>query len=146
MECGNCTLCCKLLTVAWTKSPEGEYCKYCLPNSGCTIFDIADKRCKDYQCAYRQMEKCSEMFRPDKCGIVFEKISEVVFSGLTEKLTEMAKDQIRAFNHEGFSVVVIEPNKTKKTVMLAHGHDMNIVRQAVENKLKERNGSTDLHN
>ena len=92
------------------------------------------------------MEKCSEMFRPDKCGIVFEKISEVVFSGLTEKLTEMAKDQIRAFNHEGFSVVVIEPNKTKKTVMLAHGHDMNIVRQAVENKLKERNGSTDLHN
>lgn len=126
-------------------SPEGEYCKSCLPSSGCVIFDEADKRCKDYQCAYRQMEKCAEIFRPDKCGIIFEKISEVVFSGLTEKLTEIAKDQIRAFNKEGFSVIVIEPNKKEKTVMLAHGHNIDMVKQAV-NKLKERNGSTDLYN
>ena len=75
MECGGCTLCCKLLNIDWMNSPAGEYCKECEKGVGCKIFDHVPKKCLEFKCAYNQMEKVSIDLRPDNCDVIFERIS-----------------------------------------------------------------------
>lgn len=107
MECGSCTLCCKLLLIASMNSPAGEYCKACSEGVGCNIYSERPEECKDYRCAYHQTDKCSENIRPDKTGVIFERLSDHIFIAVMEKETKMNKDvigQIRAFNQQGFSV------------------------------------------
>lgn len=108
MECGKCTLCCKLLYIFDTKSKAGIYCKHCTENRGCKVHEseLPDE-CKGYQCAYSQMSNIPITLRPDKCGVIFEKATEDIFIGLTEKgfvVTDGLKGQIDAFLKQGFSV------------------------------------------
>jgi hypothetical protein len=40
-ECGDCSMCCKLLEIADADiaKPRNQWCKHCKPGSGCTIYD-----------------------------------------------------------------------------------------------------------
>jgi len=107
MNCDGCTLCCKLISVPWMKSPAGRYCRKCAIGVGCKIFESVDPRCKEYACLYNQMEKCSPNLRPDKCHVIFEKVGDNIITGLMEKghiMNDDVKNQIGRFVAEGFSV------------------------------------------
>jgi hypothetical protein len=117
MDCDGCTLCCELLDIPWMDSPVGEYCKHCEIGKGCGIYDNAPKDCLDYQCAYNQMDNVSLNLRPDKCGVIFEKISDKLFIGTIDPKQEKPQDivmkQIDAFLNDGYSVILhhIKENK-----------------------------------
>ena len=69
--CGNCALCCKLLTIDadpevsqmtegqadFPAKPWNTWCKHCKPGSspgGCGIYPVRPKACITYQCLYLQ--------------------------------------------------------------------------------------------
>jgi len=110
MKCGDCTLCCKLIDIPWMKSPPLEYCSKCVPERGCGIWDSVPKDCLEYECAYRQMDKASMNLRPDKCHVIFEKLSGLnTFLALLDPgyaLNEEVKGQIGEFTKDGFSVFI----------------------------------------
>ena len=124
MKCDGCTLCCKLLPVPWMDSAAGEWCEYCDPDTGCKIYHVLDARCRDFECAYSQMERVSPHLRPDRCNVVFEKVADDVFLGNQHpdrEPTPPAKNQIKHFVLDGFSVI-LKPVGKKATVYLAKGH------------------------
>lgn len=75
-ECGECTLCCLLLSIPWMDSAEGELCQHCSPGIGCNIFADAPEKCKEFECLWKQSPVMGEDLRPDNCGIVFEAYHE----------------------------------------------------------------------
>lgn len=114
MKCDGCTLCCKLLPVDWMNSPAGEYCKECEPGKGCKIYDRAPKNCLKFRCAYNQMEKVSINMRPDKCGVIFERIDDIFIGTVdtdTDKLNNFVLDQLTSLKNEGFSFVLYKQGK-----------------------------------
>jgi len=119
MECGGCTSCCTLLPVEWMDSPAGEACAECDPGVGCRIFSEADPRCRSFACMYRQMPECGDELRPDRCGVVFEKLDEGMVYGTIDPVLGMgqaANQQTAGFQAQGFSVVLDDRRRRKLIV------------------------------
>lgn len=148
MNCDGCTLCCKLLPVAWMDSPAGRYCKECDPGVGCKIYDTAPEDCLKFRCAYNQMEKASINLRPDKCDVVFEKISDDVFIGTVDasvkQLNKYANGQIESFLNQGFSVVLFHQNIKTPFIYPAQGKTPDEVCDAIEKKRAKINGCSNI--
>ncbi len=116
-ECGECTLCCKLLETHDVPSEIGVYCRHC--DKGCQIYDERPKECRDYQCMWTQMDIVSDELRPDKCGIIFDRISDDVIAARIEegkKINDLLMAQIEFFKNEGFSVMIFR-GRDKKLFM-----------------------------
>lgn len=139
MECDGCTLCCKLLPVPWMNSKAGEYCKECEVGVGCKIYDKIPEDCLSFRCAYNQMEKCHIDLRPDKCGVVFERIGEEIFLGSVDhdlkKLPNTVGNQVQIFVNEGFSVILINKNIPSPYIFASKGYT---VEEVWDKFLKER--------
>ena len=116
-ECGECTLCCKLLETHDIPSEIGVYCRHC--KNGCSIYDERPEECRTYQCMWSQMETVADELRPDKCGIIFDRISDDVITARIEegkKINDLLMAQIEYFKNEGFSVMVFR-GRDKKLFM-----------------------------
>lgn len=123
MDCGGCTLCCKLLETHGVQSQAGEYCSKCSPGVGCKIHKMRPKECRDYDCMWVQMKEVGQALRPDRSHIIFEKVTDTIICGLQDPdfgMTYLAEGQIGSFNRQGFSVGLI--NGRSKGVYLAKGH------------------------
>jgi hypothetical protein len=81
-ECGECSLCCKILPITMRTGqgdadfpfdkPEGEWCRHCAPGHGCKIWkDGLPNLCRTYQCLWRANTSLPDDFRPDKIGAIF---------------------------------------------------------------------------
>ena len=139
MNCGNCTMCCKLLNIKETESKPGEYCKHCNPGTGCKIYEERPESCRIFECAWKQMEHTAEDLRPDKCGVLFEKWADYVMVGTTEyKLSDLILGQIDYFRGEGISILMINHKEKSRTFFLAPNHNKQFVRDEI-------NGSTKLY-
>jgi hypothetical protein len=137
MKCGDCTLCCKLLELHDIPSSIGEYCKECEPGVGCKIHGSHPKECKTYKCMWLQMYAVKPEMRPDKCYVIFDKISDDVICGRLEKghkLSPLITGQIASFVNEGFSVIVFR-DKEHKT-FLSRSHTEQYVLEAVNDRSK----------
>jgi hypothetical protein len=51
-ECGNCTLCCKVLSIAELKKPQGVWCSNCNVGKGCAVYDDRPSECRTFYCGY----------------------------------------------------------------------------------------------
>ncbi len=108
-KCGTCTLCCKLLVVLEIDKEAGVLCKHCDEGVGCNEYESRPDSCRDFQCAYSQMEKVSEKLRPDNCGVIFERIQDDIMLGTVDfhrKSYSDIKGQISYFISEGINVVM----------------------------------------
>ena len=117
MECGECTVCCTLSVVKELDKKGWETCKFC--DKGCSIYNKRPQECKDFECAYLQGGKDVEL-RPDKCGIMFFKNNDNIFTGVLVpgvEVTDKAKGQIRSFNDQGISVVLFKKGEERPMVM-----------------------------
>ena len=142
MKCGDCTLCCKLIDIPWMKSPPLEYCSKCVPERGCGIWDNVPKDCLEYECAYREMDKASVNLRPDKCHVIFEKLSGLdTFLGLLDPGYSMGEDvhgQINAFVNDGFSVFVSAFGRSTPLIISGNGKASKDIYNEVKNLLDKR--------
>lgn len=123
MRCGACKACCELFPIVEIGKPAGKLCPhYC---DGCSIHETKPKSCAEYDCAYLQSEDAPESLRPDRCGIVFTKKSDRIFSGILVpgvEVTDMAKRQINSFLDQGYSVVLLADGR-RPHVMAADNLD-----------------------
>ena len=104
------------------------HCQYC--DDGCSIYDSKPETCAEFKCAYLDGKNAPEELRPDKCGIIFIKHTDRIFSGALMpniKITDIAKGQIQSFNDQGFSVAMLSVDESKPYVMLANGHDIEVI-------------------
>jgi hypothetical protein len=71
-QCGDCSLCCKLLGVPEIDKPRGEWCRHCRPGSGgCSIYDDRPPICRGYLCAWLA-GFIDDTWRPSDCGMVVD--------------------------------------------------------------------------
>ncbi len=111
MDCNGCTLCCKLFQIEWMNSPAGEYCRECESGVRCKIYNNAPKECLEFYCAYNQMERVSINLRPDKCGVIFYRMDDIMMGWVdpeVENLGEPVLKQLDYFKDEGFSLVLFK--------------------------------------
>jgi len=137
MECGDCTECCELLHIDSQKplldgeieliaidSPAGQLCNYCDKNIGCTVHEDRPLICRTYECAYTQHESAPIELRPDKCGVIFEKLDDSLFVGTIKPdrpITEYGSKQIDAFNQQGYNVVLTKYDTPEVKVFCRDG-------------------------
>jgi hypothetical protein len=71
-SCGECTACCSVKGVAELGKPSQAACRH-LCGSGCGIYPLHPKSCRDYACLWRQgWIKGDELHRPDKLGVLID--------------------------------------------------------------------------
>jgi hypothetical protein len=105
MECGECTLCCNMLSIKELEKPVNTDCIYC--DHGCEIHGNHPKECSEFNCMYVQVTDIGIELRPDKCKVIFEKMTDDLIIGTLDarhEITIEAKAQIRAFLDEGYTV------------------------------------------
>lgn len=136
--CDGCYECCELFEVKSSKTktieiinidkPAGILCEHC--NSGCTVYETRPKICRDFVCAYIQQEGISIELRPDKCGIIFEKLNDSLFLGTVrpkKQVSHFAIRQIEEFNRQGFTVILKKHDTLDPMIKLAQGHNYTTV-------------------
>lgn len=68
--CGDCSLCCKIMTAEQLDKPAGKWCEHCT-KPGCSIYDTRPQQCRDFVCMWAQADDAvPEEFRPDRVGVV----------------------------------------------------------------------------
>jgi len=141
MKCDGCTLCCKLLKIEWMNSPAGEYCIECFPDKGCMIYDEAPERCLEFDCAYIQMERVSINMRPDKCGVVFERLDDIMIGTVNSEVGRLNEDilnQISIFKRDGFSLVLYK--KDSQTYIYSDKYSDDEIIDKIAKELRRLNG------
>lgn len=73
-RCGDCTLCCRLTHVPELSKPIYKMCDHCESGQGCKIYEQRPGSCKRYQCLFLSNQKLADELRPDRCGVIFERI------------------------------------------------------------------------
>jgi hypothetical protein len=83
------------------------------------------------------MEHVGAEMRPDKSHIIFEKVAnDIIFARLEKghNLSPLVLGQLRAFNNEGFSVLIFRGNAS--ICSLTKGHTEEHVRRIVGDSAK----------
>lgn len=139
-ECGECTVCCTLSYVKELDKKPWDTCGHCILKKGCSIYTKRPNECKEFECAYYQGGTNIEL-RPDKCGIMFVKKNDRIFTGIVvpdTSITDMAKKQIVSFNKQGYSVVLLTKNE-KPVLVVAPGHNEQEIKEEYIKLLKNGN-------
>ena len=80
---------------------------------------------------WTQMEHVAEELRPDRCGIIFDRIADDVISARIDgEMTDLIMAQIQSFGREGFSVIVFNDKGYEGFLHSNHNQDyvMDVVR------------------
>lgn len=136
LNCGECTLCCDLFPVRWLDKPPNSSCKFC--EGGCTIHKMKPPECSDFNCAYVQMKKGNIELRPDKCGIIFEKLSDKIFFGTVDPKREpsdLGKRQAFNFVEQGYSVVLASSKRVGNLFLINKNHNEEEIRRELSERI-----------
>lgn len=76
--CGECTLCCKIVSLPELEKPANVPCHHCVLKKGCAIYDTRPQGCRDYTCLWLISAQQPDAWRPDKTHLYVEKGSEVM--------------------------------------------------------------------
>lgn len=107
-------------------APPNVDCKHCVNGKGCSIQETKPTKCREFECSYYQSPNAPIELRPDKCKMIFEKISEQLFIGTLDagfNLTETAKNQVSSFINQGYSVILGATDYRKPKIFIAPGHN-----------------------
>jgi hypothetical protein len=86
------------------------------------------------------MHYADPKFRPDNCGVIFERLSDNVFHALTKnELSYDAEQQIAAFIQQGFSVILTKvPHEAEPTIYGGAGMNGDDVLALYKDKVMEK--------
>jgi hypothetical protein len=139
MECGGCTLCCKLLDLPWVESPTGEWCRYCDPRKGCEIHEEKPEECRLFKCAWLKMERVKPELRPDRSKVIWDAVNDHIMFGVHDpnfKMKKIVVKQSEDFVKNGSSVVM-HTLGLKPQIAVAKGHKHKEVWRETLEKYKE---------
>ena len=51
-ECGDCTLCCKVMAIEQLAKPASAWCPHCKPGRGCRIYADRPAECRAFSCLW----------------------------------------------------------------------------------------------
>jgi len=79
-QCGDCTLCCKLLPVRELQKLSNTRCQYQRYGKGCTVYNTRKMpgSCKLWNCRWIINDDTEELSRPDRVGYVIDIMPEYV--------------------------------------------------------------------
>jgi len=87
--CGPCDLCCRLPSIEWPEYPElhkpaDDYCRHCIPNTGCAIHADRPMHCASFQCLWLMGFGPDEL-RPDRVGGFFDAVDSGTLFLVTDR-------------------------------------------------------------
>ena len=110
------------------------------------IHDAIPEECSEFECAYLQIKKASVSLRPDKCKVIFEKITDRIFLGTydtRDKREIVAGKQIASFLEQGFSVVMVSCLQDKQPEIIpGKNHNVEDINLKFNKILAARYGSS----
>lgn len=104
MNCGTCTLCCKLKKIVELDKPVGTWCAFCNSHpmygssvmTPCTRYQTRPQSCRDYKCYWLATQDSRDVrvrmplyFRPDNSRVIIdehETLKVVVLCDVAEPL------------------------------------------------------------
>jgi hypothetical protein len=69
-ECGDCTLCCKVMAIEYISKPASSWCPHCKPGRGCRIYPDRPDECRTFNCLWLINDRLDERWRPSKSKLV----------------------------------------------------------------------------
>ncbi len=69
-ECGDCTLCCKVMAIEQLAKPVSAWCPHCKPGHGCRIYPERPDECHSFNCMWLVNDRLDERWRPSKSKLV----------------------------------------------------------------------------
>ena len=69
-NCGDCTLCCKVLKITELNKPQGAWCWHCKPGVGCKIYPERPQECRTFHCGYLTQARLGEEWKPNHSKMI----------------------------------------------------------------------------
>ena len=69
-ECGECTLCCKVLALEEPAKPASSWCPHCKPGHGCLIYANRPAECRAFSCLWLVNDLLDQHWKPSKSRLV----------------------------------------------------------------------------
>lgn len=69
-ECGNCSLCCKVMAIEELAKRAGSWCSRCSPGQGCRTYQDRPRECQDFSCLWLIDPRFGEHWKPNRSKIV----------------------------------------------------------------------------
>jgi hypothetical protein len=69
-ECGECTLCCKVMAIEQLAKPASSWCPHCKPGRGCLIYANRPAECRTFSCLWLIDERFGPHWKPGKSKLV----------------------------------------------------------------------------
>jgi hypothetical protein len=69
-ECGECTLCCKVMAIDELAKRAGAWCPHCKPGQGCLIYPDRPGECRSFSCLWLIDERFGPHWKPSKSKLV----------------------------------------------------------------------------
>jgi hypothetical protein len=65
-SCGTCTLCCRLPEIDLFEKPANVWCRHCIEEKGCSIYEDRPSVCRDFLCLWMTDEELGEEWDPSR--------------------------------------------------------------------------------
>jgi len=120
-------------------------CSQCDDKFGCKIYETRPQSCIDFKCSWLLDDNMSVDLRPDKCNIIFEKVTDEVeiallhFNHLDASEDEKIKNHIKTLNENGKSVFISSFTTEPKKCILSNVHTEEYINNIVTKKLNKIN-------
>src|SRR5262245_34979797 len=64
-QCGDCSLCCKLLNIDELNKPANTWCQHCRPGKGgCSIYADRPPDCRTFACGWLTHPEFGDIWKP----------------------------------------------------------------------------------
>lgn len=110
-KCGGCIECCFAFRVVELKKEPFIECEHAEKGKGCKIYETRPQSCRDCNCAWITQSEVAGELRPDKCGVIFERINNAIYGTIIGKISSTINGQLYAFKKQGFRVFINDSPK-----------------------------------
>jgi hypothetical protein len=69
-QCGDCSLCCKVMAIEELAKPAGRWCRHCKPGRGCLTHETRPSECRDFNCLWLIDQRFGAHWKPSKSKLV----------------------------------------------------------------------------
>jgi hypothetical protein len=69
-QCGDCTLCCKVMAIDELAKPSGSWCRHCKPGRGCLVHEQRPAECRSFNCLWLTDDRFGPHWKPNRSKLV----------------------------------------------------------------------------